>query len=127
MSIKITEARDGQQYKCIVTDKYGNTAESDAAAIHLRKAGPEITSQPVDYTGAIGTRATFTVAVKGDDLTYQWQYNNGSGWKNSSSTGFDTPSMSIKVTQARDGQQYRCVVTNASGEAVSDVAVIHVG
>lgn len=127
LSIKITEARDGQQYKCIVTDKYGNTAESDAAAIHLRKAGPEITSQPVDYTGAIGTTATFTVAVKGDDLTYQWQYNNGSGWKNSSSTGFDTPSMSIKVTQARDGQQYRCVVTNASGEAVSDVAVIHVG
>ena len=49
----------------------------------------------------------------GDGLTYQWQYKDvGGSWANSS---FRTATMSVKLTEARDGRQYRCVITDDGG------------
>ena len=126
MSIKITVARDGQEYKCVITDSYNYIIETDVVAIHLIH-GFQITEDPVDFTCPVGSMATFSVTTEGKDLKYQWQYNNGSGWKNSNSTGYDTDSMSIKVTAKRDGQKYRCVVYQGKEMIVSGEAVIHVG
>ena len=124
MSIKITETRDGQQYRCIVTDKYNNTVTSDVAAIHVEPQ-IKITKQPVDVTAPIGDPAKFSVTAEGEGLTYQWQYCKNGEWKNSNSTGYNTSSMSVRVTEARDGQQYRCVITKGTNSVISDVATIH--
>ena len=120
MTCKITAARDGRQYRCIVKDASQNSVTSDAAAIIVKAAGLAITQQPQDFTGAVGETATFTVKVTGDGLTYQWQYKDPGGtWANSS---FKAASMSCKLTAARNGRQYRCVVKDASGDSVTSSA-----
>ncbi|MCC8029727.1 MAG: hypothetical protein LIO75_08050, partial [Lachnospiraceae bacterium] len=82
-----------------------------------------------DYTGEVGDTATFTVEAEGDDLSYQWQYssNGGTTWLNSGQTGAATATISVQVKESRDGQQYRCVVTDGSGNTVtSDAATLNV-
>ena len=130
LTVPITKARDGQQYRCVITDANGNTVTSNAAAVHATEATPKITitSQPEDYTGEVGTKATFTVAAEGNELTYQWQYQNvgSSYWQNSSQSGSTTNTLTVPVTEARDGQKYRCVITDADGNTVtSNAAAIH--
>ena len=126
MTVKITETRDGQQYRCIVTDSNNRSVTSSAAKIIVEKA-VKITSDPIDFTGPIGTYAKFTVEAAGENLTYQWQYKNAKGvWKNSNSTGYNTATMKVKVTEARDGQKYRCIVTSGETSVTSGEAAIHV-
>ncbi|MDY2627964.1 MAG: immunoglobulin domain-containing protein [Lachnospiraceae bacterium] len=131
MTIPITEARDGQKYRCIVTDKNGDSVISDTVKIQVgTKVIFEITSQPADFTGAVGETAVFTVEASGENLSYQWQYCNAgySTWKNSGQTGNKTSTLSVPITAARDGQKYRCVITDGSGKSLtSNEAVLHVG
>ncbi len=91
--------------------------------------GPEITGQPQDYTGAVGETASFTVEASGEGLTYQWQYKSlkDGKWYNTTTTGYNTPTMSIKVTSARNGMQFRCKVTGGSTTVISDAATLRVG
>ena len=66
--------------------------------------------------------ATFTVVAEGNgELTYQWQYQNvgSSNWKNSSQAGNKTATLTVPITAARDGQKYRCVITDAEGNTVA--------
>lgn len=127
ISIKITEARNGQQYRCKITDKFGVVVYSDAASIHIGQP-VTIKNQPSDFTGIAGKTAKFSVEATGEDLTYQWQYYDGTAWRKSTKTGYDTPSLSVKISEERDGQQYRCIIKSSNGaKAISDPAAIHVG
>ncbi|MBQ6116337.1 MAG: choice-of-anchor J domain-containing protein, partial [Oscillospiraceae bacterium] len=128
MSIEVTAARDGMEFRCKVTDAYGNTAISDPAALHMA-AVLEITSQPADFTGPLGATASFTVTASGDGLTYQWQYKSlkDGKWYNTTASGYNTATMSIQVTTARDGMEFRCKVTDAYGNTLtSEPAALHV-
>ncbi|MCC8028436.1 MAG: immunoglobulin domain-containing protein [Lachnospiraceae bacterium] len=127
VSVPVTEVRDGQKYRCVVTDENGDSVTSDAATLSLSADAFNITLQPADYTGLAGTTATFTVEADGTGLTYQWQYssNGGTTWHDSGMGGADTAELSVKLTEARDGQQYRCVVTDEDGNSVtSDAATL---
>ena len=92
----------------------------------LKKPAVTITAQPKDYTGAVGTNAKFTVTASGTNLSYQWQYNAGSGWKNSTWASAQSSALSFPITLARDGQQYRCIVTADGGSVTSAAAVLKV-
>ena len=131
VSVPIESYRDGQKYRCVVTDAYGNTATSDMAVISIAEPQPPvITKQPVDYTGTAGETAVFAVEASGTGLTYQWQYRNASGgnWRNSSMEGNDEAAISVPITNARDGQTYRCVITGENGGSVtSNVVYLTVG
>ncbi|MBQ8974719.1 MAG: immunoglobulin domain-containing protein, partial [Oscillospiraceae bacterium] len=89
----------------------------------------EITAQPEDFTGPLNSTATFTVAVNGSGLTYQWQYSdNGTTWKNSTMTGNKTDTMSVKITANADGRMYRCVIKDSDGNSVtSEYATLTIG
>ncbi|MCC8081747.1 MAG: hypothetical protein LIO80_07050, partial [Lachnospiraceae bacterium] len=136
LSVPVTEARDGQQYRCVVTDGDGNTVTSEAATLTVSDDGDltdeeelSITLQPSDYTGSVGDTATFSVEATGTGLTYQWQYKSAGGtmWHDSGLTGATTATLSVPVTAARDGQQYRCIVTDGDGNTVtSDAATLSV-
>ncbi|MCC8080973.1 MAG: hypothetical protein LIO80_02990 [Lachnospiraceae bacterium] len=130
LSVPVTEVRDGQQYRCIVTDENGNSVISEAAILSLPSAGSiEITAQPSDCAGAVGDTVTFAVEAAGNGLSYQWQYmsSGGTEWHDSGMTGATTATLSVPVTEARDGQQYRCVITDEDGSmAVSDVVTLSV-
>ncbi|MBR5405809.1 MAG: Ig-like domain repeat protein, partial [Oscillospiraceae bacterium] len=124
LNVEVTAARDGQQYRCIVKSANGTTAASKAVTIH---ATAGVTGQPQNYTGKIGDTAKFSVTAIGENLTYQWQFRSNTGWQNSGMTGADTASLNVEVTAARNGQQYRCVVTSPDGTVVtSDSAKITV-
>ena len=132
ITVPIAKYRDGQKYRCVVTDQDGSSVTSESASIKMiiSEDMPVITSQPEDFTGIAGEKAVFEVKAEGTNLTYQWQYcNEGSNvWRNSSMAGSTTSAISVEIASYRDGQKYRCVVNGGEGRSVtSDAAAIIVG
>ena len=124
-TVEMTEARDGRQVFCIVTDKKGNYVASDVATLSMKSSGPVITTQPKSVTVAEGEKASVKVAATGEDLTYKWYYKNkgDSGFTYTSS--FTTNTYTVVMSAARDGRQVYCVVTDANGNTVkSDTATL---
>ena len=114
--------RVGQMYKVVVTDSEGNSVESAVVSMTTATTGLKIVGNPVD-----SAVATFSVKAEGEGLTYQWMYsrNDGQSWVKSTLTGSNTPTVSVNAKAFRIGQQYKCVVTDASGYVVeSTVATV---
>ncbi|MBQ1675407.1 MAG: immunoglobulin domain-containing protein [Oscillospiraceae bacterium] len=126
LSVPVTAARNGQQYRCVITDKYGNTVTTATAIL---KVTIDVTAQPEDVTAAVGDTVNFRVSATGAGLAYQWQYRlpGGTYWNNSGMTGSNTATLSVPVTASRNGQQYRCVITDKNGsKVISDTAKLTV-
>ena len=124
LSINISAGYNGWQYQCIITNASGQSTISDAVTLKVKTV---ITSQPADLTAAPGTAAKFTVAASGANLTYQWQYNKGEGWKKSNGSGATTATLSINSSNGYNGYQYRCVIVDANGvKTVSNPATLTV-
>ena len=73
LSVPVTASRSGYQYRCIVKDSHGGSVTSAAATLSAMVKA-EITSQPADFSGAVGSTITFKVGAKGDGLKYQWYF-----------------------------------------------------
>ena len=120
-------AIDGYTYRCILRDYKGNEVISDIATLTVYPKAT-ITSQPQSCTVQDGDTATFTIEAQGKGLTYQWQYKiaGSNTWRNSSTStmGYNTPELEIIGTLARDGYQYRCVVTDEQGNKATSVGVM---
>ena len=127
VSIAVTAAKNGYSYRCIVTDASGSKATSGAAMLTVA-SDLQITEQTVGVTASAGTTAKFSVTATGTGLKYQWQYKApGGSWLNTSAAGYNTPTVSIAVTEAKNGYSYHCTVTDASGYKVtSDAATLTV-
>ncbi len=128
LSVEALLKRNGQQYRCVITDAQGNTVTSDPAALTVR-AALRLLSQPENQTALVGSKVEFTVKAAGESLSYQWQYCNakGSKWYDSGMTGNKTESLTVSATTGRNGQKYRCEITDASGDVVtSDAATLTV-
>ena len=59
ITVPIASYRDGQQYRCVVTDRDGNSVTSESATITIiiPEDTPVITSQPEDFVGTAGAMA----------------------------------------------------------------------
>ena len=109
-----------------INHSYNQKAISNSAVLHVTTP-VAITTQPKDYTGAVGSTAEFKVKATGTGLKYQWQTYKSGTWKNSSFTGSATATLSVDVTASRDGYQFRCVITDSLGNTVtSKTATLHV-
>ena len=88
---------------------------------------PSITTQPSNKTGYPGQTVKFTVKATGA-ASYQWQFRTSASgaWKNTSSTGAKTATLSVPVTASRNGYQYRCQVKNSAGTTNSSAATLTV-
>ena len=75
-----------------------------------------IAEQPADCAAAVGTNVTFSVEGSKAGLSYKWQTSsdNGSTWKNSKMTGYNTDTLNVAVTNNRNGYQFRCIVTDSA-------------
>jgi len=111
----ITE--DGETGTYVITI----TLEPIAPATPLK-----IVEQPTDQLAMVGGEAIFFVKATGENLSYQWEVNNGNGWMpilNGMTSTLRLGGMPIEA----DGQQFRCVITDAHGTSVtSDAAMLHV-
>ena len=128
LSVPVTQARNGYKFRCVITDSKNNVVYSNVAS--MKVLTPEalvITSNPSNFVGPVGARASFKVVAKGTGLKYQWQtYKNGA-WVNSSMTGYNTPTLVVDVLKSRNGYNFRCVVTDYSGKKViSGKAILRV-
>ena len=125
LSVKATEARNGYQYKCRVSNAAGY-AYSAAATLTV-SAKPVITTQPKSQTAAPDTTVKFTVKADGA-TTYQWYYRTSSSgtWAKSTLTGAKTATLTVKATAARDGYQYKCRVSNAEGYVYTNAVTLTV-
>ena len=113
-------ADNGAKFRCVVTNAFGNATSNEATL--TVNAPPSINTNPVDQTVMQGQPATFMVAATGSTLlSYQWQRNqvNISGANASSYTITST-------TLSDNGAKFRCVVTNAFGNAASSEATLTV-
>ena len=91
------------------------------------KLNINIDSQPKDFVGQVGMTAKFSVAARGEELTYQWQLKKGKSWANLTSGGATTDTLSIKLDDSKNGKIYRCAITDKWGHTIySDSAKITV-
>lgn len=74
-----------------------------------------ITTQPENAFGEAGATATFTVAAKGDQLSYQWQSSTDDGKTWSNVSGGTSATLQVTVQPSSNGTLYRCVVQDAMG------------
>lgn len=88
-----------------------------------------ITVQPHDFYGTVGENAIFKVEATGTGLTYKWQYKKaGTGiWRVAKDDGYNTSTLNVQITKARNGQKYRCIITDENKNSLtSNEAVLQV-
>ncbi len=120
LSFTPSAAYDGIQFRCVVTDRNGKSVTSSTALLTVQSE-LKITTQPADVSVASGNKATFKVAAQGSGLKYQWQYKNSkmSSFANTGLAGNKTATLSFNATEAFNGIQFRCIVTDSSGASVT--------
>ena len=124
LTVAMKTNRNGNLYRCVITSGQ-QTAVTEAASLVQMKRSLEITEQPVDAAVPTGQKASFTVAAQGENVRYQWYVSadNGETWTKTYLDGSTTATLSFVVTAARAAKIYKCVVTDASGDAVASNAV----
>ena len=85
-------------------------------------AGIEITMQPSDVHGVIGTKTTLQVQAKGEGLTYQWRYSydgkisdDAFGCYNANTDG----KLTLRITKKAGRAVYWCHIKDSKGNEVN--------
>ena len=118
---KMVAACHGEKIYCVVTDKYGNSVQTNTVTLTLKNKAT-ITKQPANITGAKGATVKTSVTATGDGLSYTWYFKNkGASSYSKSSTTTNTYSMTLDAT--RSGRQVYCVVMDKYGNTVKSNVV----
>ena len=114
-------ASDGAAYQVQVSNEVGQVMSNPVTLTVLFPA--VITAQPADQDVEIGQNGTFAVEAEGSDLTYQWQENVEGSWQDV--TGEESASLTVTTVAVEDdGREFRVVVDNAYGPAVTSTSAI---
>ncbi|MCW3084862.1 MAG: hypothetical protein JWP12_2228 [Bacteroidetes bacterium] len=92
-------------------------------------ANPTIALDPQDAAACIGSSAMFGITAFGAG-SYQWEQNSGSGFFALSNggvfSGVDTDTLMISDITGLNGNMYRCIAMNGSGNDTSASALLTV-
>ena len=116
-SATMDNLRDGRQIYCVITDKSGNSVQTDTVTLTMLK--PEITVQPQSVTGGLNETVTVSFTAEGEGLTYEWYYKNAGASDFVKTTTFTGPEYTTQMTEARAGRQIYCVVTDKYGASTT--------
>ena len=128
-TVTTSDRTDGIQVYCVVTDSYGNKLVGRTATLSVVKGQVSI-SYPngKELMVASGKKASFKVAVTGDDVTYSWYYmiselSGGDGKFHKAGCYADEY---VRTASSKtDGMQTYCVITDSKGNKVkSDVITL---
>jgi hypothetical protein len=81
---------------------------------------PVLSCQPGSVSGCLGQSATFSVCVRGTQISYQWWFNG------TPLIGQTNASLLLTNLQRANAGPYWVVVINSAGSATSDVAQLNV-
>lgn len=93
-------------------DGSGDGGHDDENAIKI------ITNPPLMVTAEVGETVTLDVVAEGYNLSYSWEYNDGSSgdYIKSDDPGYSTNSLTLHITEAMNGREYRCIVIDGNGK-----------
>uniref|UniRef100_UPI00388DAFE0 starch-binding protein n=1 Tax=Ruminococcus sp. TaxID=41978 RepID=UPI00388DAFE0 len=121
--VPMSAKNDGRTVFCVVTDKDGNSVNSDEATMSYPSI--TITQQPQNWFGQDGDQVSISVTAEGEGLSYQWFYYKAEKAKWIAAADTDAVYDSITMSPKFDNRQVYCQITNASGFSVnSDIATI---
>ena len=120
-SVALVAAKNGREVYCVVTDIYGNTAQTDTVTLHVQNPEEyvfEIVEEPGDCVVGKGKTATTTVAATGEGLKYQW-YGRDPGQTSFWKSSIKTDTYSVKLVQSKAGREVYCVITDKYGNTLT--------
>lgn len=85
--------------------------------INDNKYVPHILTQPVDYTGAIGDNAVFTV-VANNVKSYSWQMVDSEESTSWADLGAYTDTLTLNIQTARLAYRFRCKITGLDNSII---------
>ncbi len=113
----------GNVYITGVSSGIGGQECATIKYVPLAVAPPNIISQPLSRTNAVGTTASFTVLAGGGvPRSYQWRLEGTNLLDGGNLSGVATTNLLIANVQLTDAGAYTVVVTNAYGSTASSVA-----
>ena len=122
LTITNVDIGDAGVYSLIASNSYGSVT-SQVAFLEIMISPPLITAQPVSQTVLVGSTATFTVGVDGDQpFDYQWMKNGTNLEDGGEISGSSTVTLTITGSTAADDGAYSVEVSDDFYWAVSDNA-----
>lgn len=114
---------NGYQYQCVISGTCTPAVVTNVVTLTINNR-PVLTSSPANSTVCDGGATSFTVAATGTGLTYQWQFDNGSGFVDLTNTGIysgvNTTTLNLStVANTLHGKGYRCIVGGTCPPAVT--------
>ena len=102
------------------------TTVVNATPFNQGAEGMWISKHPEDIKAKIGDIARFGIETEGENLTYQWQYQNPDSdlWIDIRSGKTDT--LTFDVSAKDDGCKFRCIVSDGENVLESDYATLTV-
>jgi len=118
-TVTMSDKVKGRRVYCVVTDKYGKTAQSKTTTL---RESVSITTQPKTVTVKKNATAKVSVKASGDELKYSWYVKN-SGASKYSKSSVTKSSYSVKMTTKVKNRLVYCVVTDKYGKTVKSSTV----
>jgi hypothetical protein len=111
---------------------YNRVLTSDEISTLYESCILTINSQPYNSTVKTGNSAQFIISTTGNNVTYQWQTDLGTGYQNISNAGQFSGATTVNLTVSNttltnNNQVFRCIVTDGNCKDTSDVATLKVG
>jgi len=123
LSLDNVQITDSGNYYVVVSNEgypWGATETSDTVTLTV-ETPPEITQLTESVTLAYGESVELSVTANGDEpLTYQWSKDS------SAIDGATNKSLTLDSVSSSEAGDYTVVVTNAGGQAESDVVTVTV-
>lgn len=119
LEIKVSSTNKNNEYRCKVTGTDGSSVTSDSGKVALIP-GAVILHNPTSGIVKIGETVSFKVTAENVmEGGYRWIYSKDGGtkWYNSSASGYNTDTLTIKATSTNIKYLYRCVVTGWDGNS----------
>lgn len=123
----VTAGMNNNRYRAVVYS-CGPAGTNSAAAILTITNPANITTQPTDATVCPNNSASFSVAVNGTSLTYQWQVSTNGGGAYTNIAGATAATYTIaSVTAAQNNNMYRVIVNGTcTVDLTSAGATLHI-